>query len=370
VREIPFVLIGVGNLGRRFCEIARDKAPLLRDEFELALRLVAVGDSQGGACDAETGIDLDSVVAIKRGGGTVGDLPVIGRKPWPALDLVARADAEILLEASPVNLALGAQPGLACIRTALERGMHVVTPNKGPLVLAYDELIQLAARRGVELRYDGTVAGGLPAVNLGQRDLRGGVISRLEAVPNLSTGFVMDLVGRGASWNEAIALAARDGTLEGDGTWDLDGWDAAAKLVILSNAVLGIRTHMSDVRFEGIRSLDAATLREAHQAGKRYRLLARAIRTSSGCYDLSVSPVCLTVEHPLGRLSSKQMGVVYYTDIYGTIVALVEEQTPIPSAATMLRDLLDIYLGRQFGGDKKSRPYTTGSRVRWSQSPL
>ena len=345
MRTIRFILVGLGNLGRRLCEILPGKEPLLAQRYGLSLRLVGAADSRGAAYDP-AGLDLAEVVRLKRAGGSIADYPGVGWPGWPAPALVATAEADLLLEASPVNLKQGAEPGLTCIRTALQRGMHVATPNKGPLVLAYRELHDLAAAHGVQLRFDGTVAGGLPAIYVGQRDLRGAVVHRLEAVPNLCTGYVMDLLADGVVWEEALSSARREGVLEGDGSWDLEGWDAAAKLVILANSVLEYPARLEDVALTGIVGLRADELRSAQERGSRYRLLAHAERRAGGAYDLSVAPVPLPPDHPLGRLGQKQMGVVFSTDIYGTIIAIIDEPDPIPSAATMLRDLLDIYVGR------------------------
>jgi homoserine dehydrogenase len=344
VHTVRFLLVGLGNLGRRFCEVLADKDALLRRRYRLDLRLVGAADSQGAAYDPVMGLNPGKVVELKQAGGTIADYPGAGSRGWQAAELVAAAKADLLLEASPVNLKRGAEPGLTCIRTALKRGMHVVTPNKGPLVMAYRELHDLAATHGVQLRFDGTVAGGLPAINLGQRDLRGAVIHRLEAVPNLSTGLVMDMLADGLSWDEALARARQAGTLEGDGSWDLEGWDAAAKLVILANSVLEYPARMEDVTLTGITGLSADVLQSARERGERYRLLARAERDADGAYTLSVAPASLPPEHPLGHLSRNQMGVAFSTDIYGTIVAIIDEPDPVPSAATMLRDVLDIYL--------------------------
>jgi homoserine dehydrogenase len=289
-------------------------------------------------------LDLTKVVALKNAGDSIASYPTVGRSGQLSVELVQTADADILLEASPVNMDSGAEPGLTCVRTALQRGMHVAMPNKGPVVVAYDELHQLAAENGVQLRFDGTVAGGLPALYLGQRDLRGADVSKIEAVPNLTTGYVMDLVAAGKSWDAAIEKARQDGSLEGDGTWDLDGWDAASKLVILANAVMGYPAKMQDVILSGVTGLDSELLRAARQRGEQYRLLVTVERVEDGGCQLKVEPMALPADHLLGRLGQKQMGVVYYTDIYGTIAAIIDEQNPIPSAATMLRDLLDIYL--------------------------
>jgi len=341
MQTVRIVLIGLGNLGRRLCEILPEKDPLLRRRYGLDLRLVAAADSRGAAYDS-AGLDTNEIARLKRAGRTIADYADAGRQGWEAPALVAEVEADVLLEASPVNLKQGAEPAMTSIRTALQRRMHVVTPNKGPLVLAYRELHDLAAAQGVELRFDGTVAGGLPAINIGQRDLRGAVVHKLEAVPNLVTGFIMDMLTDGLSWDEARSRAHEEGSLEGDGSWDLEGWDAAAKLVILANAVLGYPARLEEVTLTGVSSMDFDTLRSARDQGRRYRLLARAERRADGSYDLSVAPVPLSPDHPLGSLGRKQMGVVFSTDIYGTITATIDEPSPMPSAATMLRDMLDI----------------------------
>jgi homoserine dehydrogenase len=344
--KVRLVLVGLGNLGRRFCEILIQKDAYLQDRYGLELCLVGAADSRGAAYAVE-GLDLSQVVGLKLGGSTVGRYPASGRLGLSALEMLSAVEADVLLEASPVNLDQGAEPGLSCIRRGLKRGMHVVTPNKGPMVLAYQELHDLAAAQGVELRFDGTVAGGLPALYLAQRDLRGASVHRIEAVPNLVTGMVMDLLAEGTQWDEALAQARQEGVLEADAAWDLDGWDAAAKLVILVNATLGAMPfcRLEDVARKGIMGLETRELQSARGRGERFRLVATAERQSGGNYVLAVAPVPLPAGHPLGWLGARQMGVVFYTDIYGTITAVIEEPDPIPSAATMLRDLLDIYSG-------------------------
>ena len=342
MKTVRLTLVGVGNLGRRFCEILLDKAPLLRSRYGLEFVIVGAADSRGAAY-ATTGLDLADIVRVKSAGGSVASMPDVGRMAWDALTLIRHADADVLLEASPVNLAQGGAPGLTCIRTAMCKGWHVVTPNKGPLVLAYRELRDLAQAQGVQLRFDGAVAGGLPAVYLGMRDLRGAEVLELAAVPNLVTGYVMDRLSEGVPWDEAVARARDEGVLEADAAWDLEGWDAAAKLVILVNAVLDVPITLEDVARTGITTLAPATLIAARKRGERTRLVAQATRNAEGAYTFSVAPQSLSAEHPFGHLGRKQMAVRFITDLYGTITTLIEEPTPLPSAATMLRDLLDIY---------------------------
>lgn len=343
MRTVRFVLVGLGNLGRRFCEIVVEKHTVLRKQYGLSLVMVGAADSRGVAYDSK-GLDPQRVAAIKIDGGSVASYPEVGRSDWDALMLVEQAEADLLLEASPVHLEQNAEPGLSCIRTAMQRGMDVATPNKGPLVVAYDALHALAKKMRVELRYDGAVAGGLPALYTGMRDMRGGEVCGIEAIPNLSTGFVMDLLADGLSWKEAMEQAYEAGVLEGDGSWDLDGWDAAAKLLIMARAVLEYPADLDDVTRIGVRQIAPEKLVAARAAGRRYRLMAKAERRPDEGFDLAVTPTPMPVSHPLGRMGQKQMGVVYETDIYGTVTMIIDEPTPVPSAATMLRDLIDIYV--------------------------
>jgi len=342
MQEVRLTMIGLGNLGWRFCGIILDKTPYLQERFGLKLNLVGAVDSRGGAYNPR-GLDLQRIIALKTAGDTIAHYPQYGRWGWNAVDLVEHTEADVLLEASPVNLQEGAEPGLTCIRTALRKGMHVVTPNKGPLVVAFDELHALAVAHHVKIRYDGTVAGGLPALNVGTRDLRGAQVLSIQAVPNLVTGYMMDLLTEGLSFEAAFKRAKDEGVLEGDGTWDIDGWDAAAKLTILTKAVMEIPARIQDVSRSGIRDISPGQLSEAKERGFLYRLLARTDRQHDGTFVMSVSPTPLQTTHPLGRLGRKQMGVVYETDIYGTITLIIDEENPIPSAASMLRDILDIY---------------------------
>jgi homoserine dehydrogenase len=342
--DVRILLVGLGNLGRRFCDILVEKGPQVEADFGLRLVLVGVADSQGSAYDAG-GLDPAQISQIKQAGGTVADYPGVGSTRESGADLVARRDADVLCEASLVNLDQGAEPGLTHIRTALRRGMHVATPNKGPLVVAYGELHELAAESGAQLRFDGTVAGGLPALYLGQRDLRGATVHRIEAVPNLVTGYILELLGDGLSWEKAIERAREEGALEADPSFDLEGWDAAAKLVILVNAVMGFPAKIEDVDRTGITGVGMGDIREARGAGRVYKLLATAERKSRNRVEMQVTPTLMPTRHFLSGLGRKQMGVVYYTDIYGTISAVIDEPTPVPSAATMLRDILDIYAG-------------------------
>jgi homoserine dehydrogenase len=148
----------------------------------------------------------------------------------------------------------------------------------------------------------------------------------------------------GLSYEEALEQAQEAGHAEADPGLDVEGWDAASKLVILAHSVLGQEVALDDIAVEGILGVTPATLREAAGQGKRIKLVATAAQEGAG-FSLAVQPVALEASHPLAQLGPKQMGIVYHTDIMGTISAAIVEETPVPTASAMLRDVVMLYSG-------------------------
>jgi homoserine dehydrogenase len=318
VRQIRLLLVGAGNVGRRFLELLVLKSEWLRN-------------ARG----------LEFLVDLKIAGRGVAADPAWGRPGVPALEMACTAPADLLLEASPAHLADG-QPGLGIIEAALSRGLHVVTANKPPLVLAFPRLLALARSQGVQLRFDATVAGGLPAVNLGERDLAGAHIHTLEGILNLTANYILARMAEGLPYGHALAEAQAAGHAEADPSLDVDGWDAAQKLVILSHSVLGHPAVLGDVEVEGIAGVTPDLLRQANAQGKRIRLLATA-EQGGASYRLRVAPAWLGAEHPLAQLGPEEMGIVFHTDVCGRLRASIVEESPTPTAFAMLRDVLCIY---------------------------
>jgi len=345
MRIVKVVLVGIGNIGRTFLRIVTQKRDILSARYGLALRLVAAVDSSGAALDT-SGLDISEVLRLKHAGRSVAAYPDHGLPGLAAPDALQKADADLLIELSPTNLEHG-EPGLSAIVWALSHGMDVVTANKGPLVLAYQRLAKLAAQSRVSLRFSGAVAGGLPTVNIGQRDLVGATVSRVEGVFNTTTNYILMRMGEdGLSFEEALAEAQESGVAEADPSLDIDGWDPANKLVIVANSVLGMPATLQDVSVKGIRGIGIADLARARENGRAIKLLVTAELQTDNSYELAVRPTELPLEHPLARLTKWQMGVVYTTDIMGIITAIIEDEGPTATAAAVLRDVIDIMAPR------------------------
>lgn len=350
MKTYRFILTGLGHIGCNFLKILLTHEELLRERYGVALQAVGLADSSGVAY-AEDGLDISAVVALKQRGCGIAELVPYGQPGVKALTLVQQVQAEFLVEATLTDLHNG-QPGLDIVRTGLKRGMHTVLANKGPLALAYQELAALSDLKdnsGPALRFSGAAGGALPTVNVGWRDLAGGRITRMEAVLNSTTQLILDLMVQGQSYEMALAEARRIGIAEPDPSLDVEGWDAASKLVILANSVLGCPTTLADVTVKGIDNVTVTELRAAQAAGGRVSLLAVAkrlpkttARSDHMPYQLSVAPTILPAGHPLAHLRLNEKGIVYDSDIYGLMTVILTERGPVGAAAALLRNIIEI----------------------------
>lgn len=337
-RVIKTAVIGLGNVGRNLLRILETKQVRLAEQYDLAFRLVCVADSRGVAVDP-AGFDPATVRRAKEQGLSVASLP--GYLPaQPVAATLAQLDCDLLFEASRVNLQTG-EPGLNSVRTALGRGIAVVLANKGPLVLAFAELDQLARTHRAGLGYSATVCGALPVVNIGQRDLIAAEIHTLRGIFNSTTNFILAEMAAGRPYAEALTEAQARGIAETDPALDVEGWDTANKLVILANAVLGRPTTLADIAVQGITGVTPADLAAAHAAGRTIKLVASAEATPEG-YRLAVAPVALPRGDFLATCHGWEMGVEFQSDLYGRMYHKIWEREPLPTAAAMLRDAVNL----------------------------
>jgi homoserine dehydrogenase len=344
-------LVGLGNVGQGVLRILRESRTAISQRYGADLVVTAVAELGGGAVDPH-GLDLDALLTELPAGRPVAGLPRVGRPGLTGRDLVESATPDILLEATPVNLR-DAEPALTTVTRALELGVHVVLANKAPLALAYRKLrpmghlthercLAVGAREpGAQLRFSACVGGALPVVNVGLRDLAASRITRFEGVLNGTSQSILRAIEAGLDYQTALADAQRRGIAEADPSLDVGGGDAACKLVIVANAVLGADVTVSDVRIRGIEGMSPSDVRAAALEGRRIVPLCTAEPTPQGC-RLSVEPSPLDLDHPLARLSADEMGAVFYTATVDRLTLVSLEPGALPASAAMLRDVLDI----------------------------
>lgn len=342
MKAIRTALIGLGNVNRSFLRILETKSSVLRDTYGIHFQIVAVADSSGLAFDAH-GFKPAELRGLKEGGGRVSELAGFMPESTDGTQLAAlvgNLDCDLLLEASPVNLKTG-EPGLGVTRAALANGISVVLANKGPLVLAFRELHDLAVQSGAGLAFSATVCGALPVINIGQRDLIAADIKGLRGIFNATSNFILHEMSGGRSYAEALAEAQQRGVAEADPTLDVGGWDTANKLVIIANSFLGVNITLDDVVVEGMTEISTEMLQQELANGNTIKLLAVAEATRNG-YAFSVRPTVLAQSEFLGTCDGWEMGIEIETDLYGHLYHKIWENDPLPTAAAMLRDAVNL----------------------------
>jgi len=212
---------------------------------------------------------------------------------------------EQILEGSDliVELIGGIEPARDYLLRAMASGRHVVTANKQLLSHHGEELWEAARQQGVQLRFEGAVAGVVPVIRVLQESLSGATIDRVHGIVNGTTNFILTEMARtGASFGDALAEAQRLGYAEADPTQDVDGSDAAAKMAILARLAFDTPVHIDQVRYEGIEHIQPDDLEYARELGLGLKLIGTAERIGEKL-SVRVHPAFLYPGHPLASVN-------------------------------------------------------------------
>jgi homoserine dehydrogenase len=317
--SLRVLLLGFGNVGRRLAEILRDRGsyPGLRD---LDVSVIGITTGSRGAAVNPEGLDLRRVLA-----GFSEALPLTSQEALQTLDY------DVAVEMTPLDVAGRGAAAIAHVRTALERGRHVITCNKGPLAWAWRPLRDLARARGVAFLYETTVMDGAPVFNLVQQCLQGNTLLKLEGILNSTTNYVLGEMEKGLSLEVAVKEAQRRGVAEADPAIDLDGWDAAVKVSALANVLLNADLPPEAVERESLAALQAERVQEALAHGCRLKVICEAGREGDrviGRVHLREIPL----SDPFALVSGTGSILRLTTDILGRIV-LTEEAPDLSTTA-------------------------------------
>src|SRR2546427_12333981 len=202
-----------------------------------------------------------------------------------AVDRLTADPAEVA-SADDVDLVIelvgGEEPARTLIATALERGRPVVTANKRVLAWHGPQLAELAARHGVELRYEAAVGGGIPLIAPLTDDLAANRVLELRAIINGTCNYVLTRMASGESFETALAQAQQAGYAEADPRDDIDAVDAGDKLCVLVRLAFDAECTPAQLHRQGIRGLDVRDLAHGRELGYVLKLLAAARRTQAG----------------------------------------------------------------------------------------
>ncbi len=338
-------LIGFGTVGQGLAEILLAKGDELAARYGVQFQVVAVSDLLKGSLYNHAGLDLAALLDVVRRTGKLDDYASM--KPsratfsgWDSLRTIRESTADTVVEISWTDVQTG-QPAIDHVNAAFESGKNVVLTNKGPVALAYRELAGLAAARGAQLRFEGTVMSGTPAIRLAQKALAGCDIVEVKGILNGTTNYILTQMEGGQGYADALAAAQRLGFAEADPTADVEGWDAAGKAVILANVMMGGNLRVADVDRTGISGLTRADVEAATSAGERWKLIAR-VWQEDNITRASVRPTRLPLSHPLAGVSGAVNACTYTTDLLGDVTLVGPGAGRTETGYAVLGDLLDI----------------------------
>ena len=252
----------------------------------------------------------------------------------------ARQRRLVVVETTPLDIARG-QPAIGHVRAALGGGAHVITANKGPVAFAYRSLARAAQRADRRFLFEGAVMDGIPIFNLVRETLPAVTISGFRGVVNSTTNYILTAMERGERFDTALASMQRAGIAEADPSFDVDGWDAAAKTAALANVLLAARLTPASVEREGIADITPARIAAARAAGCRVKLIASAERTS-GTVRARVRPMDVAAGDLLAGLEGQQNAIVFQTDLLGEIAIVQRGGGLTQTAYALLSDLVAI----------------------------
>jgi len=338
VEKIKTVLIGLGTVNIGFLKIIINKKKELEDKHRIEFVIVGVADSTGIAINFN-GFNHQNLVDLKAQNGHVNILEDF--KPDVQTEAITEyVDGNLLIDGSPVDLKTG-NPGLEVVRNALKKGWSVVLANKAPLVLAYDELQKLARDNNCQLAYSATVCGGLPVINVLQRDLKLTEMIRFRGILNATTNFILQELETGGSFDEAVKEAQRTGAAEADPSLDVNGYDTANKLYIIMKSFTNYTGQLNDIQIEGIQNITVNQLVESKNKGQKIKLLGIAEKVDSQ-WKLEVKPVEVDEASFIGNCDGWEMGIELDTDLYENITMKKREEDPVGTSAAVLRDAIQL----------------------------
>ena len=326
------ILCGFGVVGQSLVKLFDSRSEDLYAKYGLKPRVVGVFDSKGSAVDP-TGLNFNKLIDVKKKFGTVKNYADT-KNSMSGIDMLKNVDADVLIETTASNYK-DAEPGMTHITTAMKKGMHVISVNKGPLALAFPSLLELATYNQVMLKFSGTVGGGTPILDYAKNSLSGERITSFAGILNGTTNYILTNMGTGVTYEEALKDAKDKGYVEADESLDLDGLDAAAKLVILANWIMGMKVTLPDINCTGIRKVTVDDIKKAAKNNCAIKLIASCNK------ELIVGPKEVSNDDPLcvnGTLNA----IAFTSEHSGTQTIIGKGAGGMETASSILRDLLDI----------------------------
>jgi homoserine dehydrogenase len=338
LKQINIAFIGFGKVGKAFAELLLNRKQWLLKNFGIEWKITGIATKSHGIAIDSQGLPVRKILKTWERHPDMTPFhngPVCNSRA----DFIRQCGADVLCEMSILDLS--GDTAALHIREALRAGLHVITTNKGPVAVNFRKLTRLARLRDVEFLYEGTVMDGAPVFNLVKQNLPGTHIHSLRGILNSTTNYMLTQIEQGTSFEAALAEAKNKGVTEADPSLDLEGWDSAAKLSVLIQALMGGNVRPADIERHSISEDIGRQVRAAIRRDRRLRLVARAYR-QGGKVIGKVELQELEIFDPLASIRGLSNILVLNTDTMQEL-AIIENNPSIGQTAfALFADLVSL----------------------------
>ncbi|MCS7119261.1 MAG: homoserine dehydrogenase [Archaeoglobaceae archaeon] len=321
---IKIAIIGFGTVGQGVAELLIKK----KNEIEKKIgefKVIAIADLTGAILGD---FKLEDAIESRRR----GKLP----ENREAIDVAEKEDYDVMIEVTTTKLD---ESGIMYMKTALRKGASVITSNKS-IAVALTDLLKLAEKKSAKLLYEATVGGAMPVIRLLNSYLALCEIRSVKGILNGTCNYILTrMEEEGLPYHQVLSEAQEMGIAEANPSADVEGIDAAIKLVILANT-MGITAKFEDVEREGITKITPQAFKVAMQKGYTIRLIAEVSKKY-----LRVSPRLVRINSPLA-IKGTLNALMINTDTAGEIFVAGRGAGKFETASVILSDLYELFRTR------------------------
>ncbi|TAA72826.1 homoserine dehydrogenase [Planococcus salinarum] len=276
-------------------------------------------------------------------------------------------DIEDILNDSSLDIIIEVMGGIEDARQAIEKalkaGKQVVTANKDVMAEFGDGLLKLADEQKCDLFYEASVAGGIPIIRTLEDGLASDRITSLMGIVNGTTNFILTkMKNENMTYEAALAEATRLGYAETDPSADVDGIDAARKMVILSSLAFSTVVHLEDVSVRSMKEIQDGDLEIAAKFGYTMKMVGSSKKNEDGI-EVAVEPVFLADSHPLSAVNNEFNAVYIHGDAVGETMLYGPGAGSLPTATSVVSDVIAACRNLQLGVNGKRTHASQHERV-------
>ena len=340
MKELRLALIGFGSAGQAFAKMLMEKEEEIRKKHNTRVIVVAITTKTRGNLVDAWGIDLDKALKNIQNSGRFDKVLGYSENSM-SQDIADKVEYDILVELTPLEFA-SVKVATKHIKGALKRGKHAITANKGPVAWSYRELTDLAKNNNCRFLYETTVMDGAPIFNMKRDTLRLCRVTEIKGILNSTTNYILCELEKGRKCEEIVVEGKKRGFIEANPATDVQGYDAAAKVAILANVLMGAELTPVDVERQGIKDITQEDSKKAKENGKIIKLMCRAYIDENGKVHGSVRPEEVDRSDIYAAVEGTSSVLTITTDMMGTLTLIEEAPEVKQTAYGIFADLMAI----------------------------